>query len=368
MAAASDKSGKKVDRILYDVYYNVDSPACYAGVNAVLKEAKNRLSNVKKEDVIKFLTKQETYTLHKPIRRKFRRNKTVTAGLDVDWQADLMDMQDLAQYNDGNRYVLTVIDILSHYVWAIPTKTKKPTDTRDAFERILLESGRKPWRLMTDKGKEFVSPAFTDFVNERDIHHFTARDPKIKAGTVERMNRTIKARLWRYFTKNRTWRYVDVLPNLTDAINNSVNRTTGYRPADVTFRNETEVWNRVYKRHRSLVPEYKFDVGEKVRQVRTKKTFEKGYEPTFTTELFVIAKRFARFPPVYQLKDYAGNISNRVFYENQLVKVIKEDEIYRVEEIIRTRTKNGQKELFVKWDGYDDSYNSWIPATDMVTT
>ena len=59
--------------------------------------------------------------------------------------------------------------------------------------------------------------------------------------------------------------------------------------------------------------------------------------------------------PVYKLKDDAGEILNETFYEAQLQKVIKNDDIYRVEKVLRKRRKRkGVAEYFVKWKGYPD--------------
>ena len=81
-----------LDNVLSDIYFNSNNPACYSGVKPLLHEARKILPSIKVEDVEQFLEKQDTYTLHKQIRRKFPRNKTLASGIDTDWQADLCDM------------------------------------------------------------------------------------------------------------------------------------------------------------------------------------------------------------------------------------------------------------------------------------
>lgn len=141
-----------MDKLLEKVYYNLDSPACFAGQEAVFREAKKLNSDITREDVADFLSRQRTYTLHKPVRRRFPQNKVIPSGLDTDWQADLCDMQKLKKYNGGHGYILTVIDVLSKYAWAVPLKTKAPSEVAAAFKTIIKESGRLPWFLATDKG------------------------------------------------------------------------------------------------------------------------------------------------------------------------------------------------------------------------
>jgi len=82
------------------------------------------------------LKSQDTYTLHKPIRRNFKRNATVVYGIDDQWQADLVDMQAWRKENRGYGYLLTCIDIFSKFAWARPLKTKSGDEVAEAFRSI----------------------------------------------------------------------------------------------------------------------------------------------------------------------------------------------------------------------------------------
>ena len=109
---------------LEQLYYNPKSPAAYAGEQALYKLAKQLSKKVKLQDVRDWLRKQQTYTLHKPIRKKFLRRKTVVAGIDTQWQADLADLSKLSKSNDKHRYLLCIIDVFSKYAWVVPIKDK----------------------------------------------------------------------------------------------------------------------------------------------------------------------------------------------------------------------------------------------------
>ena len=353
-----------MEQLLSEVYYDTKSPACFSSINAVYNEAKNRNKKVTRKQVVEFLQKQPTYTKHKPARRKFARNKTVPIGLDTDWQADLCDMQKIKGENDGFAYILTCIDVLSRFAWAVPIKTKSPKYVCPAFEKI-LESGRKCWRLATDKGTEFLGQPFQDLLSEKDINHIIPKN-EVKCAVVERYNRTLKSRLWRAFTKNRNFRWVDILPNIVMAINNSKNRITGCTPSSVNFSNATQLWLRLYGKPKQ-VPDFKFNIGDNVRILRTKSLFEKGYLQNFTTEIFTVCERLNRNPPVYRIKSHNGEILQGTFYTNELVKIVKTNDIYDIEKILKTRTRKGIKELLVKWDGYNCKENSWIKASDLVS-
>ena len=294
-----------MNKLLDAVYYNTSSPACFAGVNAVYREARKRNPEIKLETVKDYLERQHAYTTHKPIRKNFRRNKIVAYCIDSHWQADLCDMQKLATYNEGYRYILTCIDVFSKFAWGIPIKDKKPTSTRDAFMKI-LKGGRKPWWLLTDSGNEFLGKPFQDLMLKKMIVHYVATSfPQVKCPNVERFNRTLKTRLWKYFAQRSTYRYINILQTMISSINHSYSEPIRCRPVDVTMSNEKEIRKRLYGTRESLDQrrkKLKFKVGDEVRIVREKKQFEKGYESNFTTEIFTIVECLLRDPPVYRVR------------------------------------------------------------------
>ena len=183
------------EKLLSEIYYNVENPACYSGVVPLLNAVRNYDKSVKRKDVVSFLTHQNAYTLHKPLRKRFLHNRMVPGGLDSHWQLDLCDMQRLKNENDGYAWILVCIDVLSRYVWAQPMKTKRPSEVRTAFDNIIAQ-GRRPLMIFTDEGTEFLGKDFQAVLKDQDIEHYTTRNPNTKAAIVERYMRTLKTRLW----------------------------------------------------------------------------------------------------------------------------------------------------------------------------
>ena len=151
-------------KVIRDVYYNVNSPACFAGADAVFRESKKKNKNVTKKHVDDFLAKQEAYTIHRQARRRFKRNTIKTAGLDVDWQSDLADMRHLKHWNSGYTYLLICVDVLSRFAFVLPLKRKTPELVAEAFRSIIKSTGRLPWILTTDRGLEFKGKPFQEFL------------------------------------------------------------------------------------------------------------------------------------------------------------------------------------------------------------
>ena len=113
-------------------------------------------------------------------------------------------------------------------------------------------------------------------------------------------------------------------------------------------------------------PRFEFDIGQKVRISKVKKIFEKGCERNWSREIFVVSEIIPRKPPVYRIKDLAGDVVEGVLYGVELQAVVKKDnDEYRIEKIIKKRKVKGKVQYFVSWEGYPASFNSWIKQEDM---
>ena len=121
----------------------------------------------------------------------------------------------MKSYNKGYRYLLTVVDVFSKYAWVRPLKDKTGGAVVKAF-RSIFDEGRKPLRLQTDDGKEFYNKVVQELLRKSNVHHFSTSGDA-KASVVERFNRTLKSRMYRYFTAKNTLRY-DSLTVSSDGI------------------------------------------------------------------------------------------------------------------------------------------------------
>ena len=109
---------------------------------------------------------------------------------------------------------------------------------------------------------------------------------------------------------------------------------------------------------------YKLEIGDTVRIAKTKLQFEKGYESNWSEELFTISGRLPRTPPVYKVKDLLGEEIDGTFYLQELQRV-KPVDSYPIDKICKKRKRRGQVEYFVKFKGYPNKFNTWIPSHDL---
>lgn len=358
----------KINSLLHKIYYNPKHPSGFAGVQKLYRSARNRIKSISLDQVKTWLQQQKTYTLHKPIRRKFQRRKTVVGGIDHQWQADLADLQSLMKHNDQYRYLLCVIDVFSKFAWVVPIYDKTGRTLIEAFQSILKTSDRFPKSLQTDKGSEFKNKHFQHFLKSKNIHFFTTENPETKASIVERFQRTLKTRMWKYFTHEKTRRYINVLDDLVHAYNHSFHRSIQMTPVLVSAKTEPQVAQHLYgsvKKSKSLPVK----VDDLVRINKTKRTFDKGYLPNWTTELFKVVSIRHSSPPTVQLEDLAGEKIEGSFYLPEIQR-IKDTEIYEIESVLarRSRKVGGKtiREVKVHWEGYPKKFDSWIPEKHLV--
>jgi len=107
----------------------------------------------------------------------------------------------------------------------------------------------------------------------------------------------------------------------------------------------------------------KYKEGQQVRISKYKSPFAKSYLGNFTTELFTIDKVLSTVPWTYKIVDYKGEPILGSFYAEQLSLYNKQDDHWEVEEILKRRTKNGVKEVLIKFRGYNDAM--WLPESNL---
>lgn len=318
--------------------------------------------------IINWLQKKDSYTLHKSLKRKFQRRQYIVSGIGALWQADLADLSQLSKYNDGYKFILFVIDCFSRKAYATPLKTKGGMEVSSGLKKLITKNAESPSKLMTDKGTEFFNSYFKKTLKEYKIEQYVSNNQEIKASMVERLQRTIKSRLFRYFTHSNNYRYLDVLNDIIKSYNNTTHSAHGVKPSDVNYNNQEEIWQRLYNQ-RSESEYYrkaKYQLNNKVRISKYSTVFAKGYLPLWTEEVFIIYKVHKTFPPVYSLKDDSGEKLQGTWYEEELQKVDISNDIFKIESIVGKRRLNGKTQYLVKWVGYPPSFNSYVNKSNLL--
>jgi hypothetical protein len=143
--------------------------------------------------------------------------------MDV-WELDLVDVQNLAKYNDKFKYLLTTIDVFSKLLHIVPLKSKTGPAVASAFKSIfndLKYSRRRPFWLSSDNGNEFLNKTCQDTSKQEGNQFHVCKNPDVKCSFAERVHRTIRYKLYKYITYKNTYRYIDILPKSVEAYNDT---------------------------------------------------------------------------------------------------------------------------------------------------
>ena len=191
---------------------------------------------------------------------------------------------------------------ISKYGWIVPLKNKGET-TREAFQ-IIFKNGRKPEYLGTDKGSEFYNKHVKDLLAKNKITLYSKENEE-KSSVVERCNRTTKNKMWKQFTIQGNTQYLDFLPKILKQYNNTRHSSIKMAPTEASKKNnEGVVYFNLYVDIEQISSKPKFKIGDKIRISKYKrKTFDKGYTPTWTEEIFVINEVDYTNPITYKIKD-----------------------------------------------------------------
>ena len=351
---------------LKSIYYDPTHPAAYGGVEklyrAIRKDGKFVLSRNK---ISQWLHKQEDFAVHKEEKTKFRRRRVVAPFVDYQWDVDTADMR---RYEDQKyKYFLLAMDIMSKYVWTVPLRTKTAVEIVKAFKTI-FKDGRKPTRIRTDKGSEYVNKDVRKYLKEQHTIHFVTQNI-FKASLAERAIKNIKSRIARFMTHKQSHQRVEALPKLTTSYNKTYHRSIKRTPASVKPSDHVELWKELYESklqtHKPSTQSFKFKMGDIVRVSFLRRQFQRQYDERWSRDLFVVTERFMKERiPQYKLKDYDGEIITGTFYQRQLSRAY-EQEMYLIERMLKSRKKAGQKEYLVRWKGWGPKYDSWVSETDV---
>ena len=122
--------------ILEEIYYDISHPAGYSSVNRLYNAAKKKLKTISRAKTLEYLQSQPTYTLHKPLIKRFNRRKIIAPHLDAIWEADLVSLIPIKKENSNYCYILTCIDIVSRYAFAVPLYKKTGDEVIRGFKTI----------------------------------------------------------------------------------------------------------------------------------------------------------------------------------------------------------------------------------------
>lgn len=323
---------KRSDYILLkNIYENVRHPASFSSPRKLFLAAKQVQPNITKKTVDNWLLRNKTYTLHRRATTRFHRRPVLVRGPFHQYQADLVDYQPLWHSNGGNRYLLTVIDCFSRYAVVVPIKRKTAQCLLEAFKKA-FDFMKIPKKVQTDEGSEFYNSLVGNYFKQNKIIHFSTHTG-LKAQMCERFNRTMRDKLLKYMTANKTLRYLNALPDLIYSYNATPHSSLGgyFAPKDVNEKNRDQVFNILYGAYlKKRKRKHNFEIGDTVRISNLQPASEKIRKknaPNFSKELYKIAEKMDTQPPMYKVFDpREKEVLIRRYYETEVQPFVEEEE------------------------------------------
>ena len=200
-------------------------------------------------------------------------NKASVYRIDDIWSLDTLDLKDCRpQNNRFYRYILVIFDNFSEHDWTIPLKNKNAKTIKDSFENHLITSKRKPILNETDRGKEFYTSFFKNFLSINNLKHYS-RKTFLGAVSAERFNRTILLKRPVFEKDDGNW--LHVLSLIMTHYNNRTFTSTEIAPIQAILRsNEGYVDTNLLDKRKKINPKYK--THDHVRTTDSRKTFSQG--------------------------------------------------------------------------------------------
>ena len=270
--------------------------------------------------IASFLRRFKPNSVFKKVRHNFPRRKVKSFFPYEVIMADTINYVSLARANKNFKYILIAVDVFSKKAFAHPMKSLKDFDSAIAIEDLFKSLKEVPRFFVTDRGVEFYNSKVQKVIDSYGVKHYSLTG-RHKACNAERLIRTIKTRLERYFYRNKTYEWLTFIDQLVKNYNATYNRSIKMAPNNVNENNRNEVFETLYPKSTNIEPP-RLNVGDRVRLLKSRNIFTKGYQRAWTEELYKINNSYTSDGiDYYQISDLENNIlpRKRYFWELNLV-------------------------------------------------
>ena len=192
----------------------------------------------------------------------------------------------LAKYNNGVKFLLVAVDVLSRFLRDAPMRSKTAPDAAKAFEKMIEKV--QPQKVWSDKETEFKG-AIKNLCDKRGIAIYTTAS-ETKSAFAESNIRSLENIMYKHMENKRTYHYISKLSQFVSTITSRVNRVTKLAPNKVTKKHEPHLRSLAAEQSSKFVKKPKINLRDKVRIAKQDLPFKKGYKQSFTDEIFTIIK------------------------------------------------------------------------------
>ena len=168
------KKSSKLENYLKQVYYNPKNPASFSEVERLYQYVKQHSQfKISRGIIRQWLSKQETYTLHHPVRRKFQRPRVLSFYKNYQWDTDTANLTKYRKDNDNYGYFAVFIDIFTCYLYTKPLYRLTGDEMIKAMKTILNQNQDKPDNIRSDQGSEYKNLLVKDFLKIKGLNIYS---------------------------------------------------------------------------------------------------------------------------------------------------------------------------------------------------
>ena len=347
-------------------YTTPGHPIAFSAPSAV-----GRYFNISYGKAREILEHTEGYTRHREYKRPKAYNPYYVHGRRHEVQGDLIDIAKISRENDGISFLLVLIDIFTKRLWVYAMKNKRGITTYNHLRAWLQQLRTKPKKLKTDLGLEFTNALVQHLLRQLGVK-WEGATGTMKACFAERVNKSLQLLIYKYLTENETLRYIDVLPRLVRSYNRRPHRTlegmTPFEADKPVNRHRVQAILHAQYAKRATRRRPRLAVGDLVRVKTAPKKLSsssRAYAEQYKGEYFRIVRINRTLPiPMYYLRSYdSGDYIKDAFYAEELQR--QRGDVFKIERVLKRRTRRGVPELYVKWLHFSNRWNEWIPASSV---
>lgn len=308
------------DSLIHRQWGNLKADGGLQSLSAFARSQKNSY-NIK--ELERSLSKIPAFSLHRQNRKRVKRPAIIINSAFTSYCVDLIQLTSLSNYNSNYGWILVLLDQFRKYISLQPLKQKTTKLVSVALEKALkeLSAGGKyfPNVITSDSGLEFRGKETQAVLKKYNIKHYLTKPPR-HAVFCEAAVKKTKTLMFRWMTLNKTKRWLDIVPEVANKINNTVHDSTKMKPKDINRSNETVAFENMYRKL-ALTPikKGKFSVGDICRISGARNIFTKSYVPGFSKKLYRV-KIKREMPPVttYRLETLDGEEVPYSFVDSEL--------------------------------------------------
>ena len=375
---------ERKEQILEQVYTDPKHPASFSNIRNLYLASKKLDPSINLSDVRNYLNSQDSYTLYGVNRKNFYRRAVYIEAPNVIAGSDLADFTNLAEFNDGFKYVLIIIDCFSRKLDMAALPDKSGNSVSKALDGILSKHILKPHYIWVDRGSDFYNNNVRCILEKFKIKLYSTENYQTKSVFAERVIRTVRSQVTKYLTFFNTKRYIDFLSDIIRNYNSSPHRGILFKtPNEIHYLTDKsklkklakDIFNIKFKNYSkntglwrpllSYKNELKKGTHVRIRSVSSDRSFRKEADELFSREIFRIRAVIYDTPILYKLEDLSGELISGYHYREEL-KVVNLPIEFPIEKILsKKKTPSGKTMFLVKWLHYPEKFNSYISGKDL---